>query len=43
MQLVKGKLQGKLVWKQELADLDELTTWTLTRDPATDEYKITKA
>jgi hypothetical protein len=43
MDIVKGDIQGQLIWEQNLTDIDESTTWTLTQDPVTDEYKITRA
>ncbi|OJA10162.1 hypothetical protein AZE42_01823 [Rhizopogon vesiculosus] len=36
MDIVKGDIQGQLIWQQNLADIDESTTWTLTQDPVTD-------
>ncbi|OAX34725.1 hypothetical protein K503DRAFT_803364 [Rhizopogon vinicolor AM-OR11-026] len=43
MAIVKGDIQGQLIWEQDLADIDESTTWTLTQDQVTGEYEITKA
>ncbi|KAF9233337.1 hypothetical protein BU15DRAFT_80229 [Melanogaster broomeanus] len=42
-QIIRGEVDTEAIWEQDLAGLDQSTTWVLTRNKATGCYKLTQA
>ncbi|KAG2747709.1 hypothetical protein P692DRAFT_20583026 [Suillus brevipes Sb2] len=41
--ILRGPLDDRVLWSQDIAALSDSTTWNLTRDPSTGRYSIVQA